>query len=481
MHCFYIRSLFLVPIVLGVGCTQDIAYRHPPAPAAWEDCPTACKGTSSVEFRTYTIEDKDGMQGGSITGNYIIGYVEFDDQGWFHDLSQRTALFRAMQNYRQDKPDTQFLIVVYAHGWKHNSRDPDPDIGKFRKLLERLDATEQLIAADATLHTKARKVVGVYLGWRGSSVPIPYIENVTFWTRKNAGERVGTRSAKQLLVELNELRASLNCWDYSNKLATRNETQLILIGHSFGGLLMYHALHTELMERALQLRKPRGEDGYRYAMAKSFGDFILLVNPAFEGTAYEPLFRAATTRGYTKGQRPVMMIVTSQSDWATKYAFPAGRLYTYTQSAPQDGERDTVLYTVGHLPRYITHTLEPEKRTGRADQKQTGLAPTPAEQQKGIGSENLGRLKEMEEPGYTSYAGVKVVSTRQDLPKFFPYPVMSADRDIINGHNDIWNDRFRDFMVSFIGREIIMDDQKPEKQRVKRDECIPFWFDTAAR
>jgi hypothetical protein len=108
------------------------------------------------------------------------------------------------------------------------------------------------------------------------------------------------------------------------------------------------------MERAVRIEKDQ-TGGYRYDMAKSFGDFIVLVNPAFEGASYEPLLKVAQSRCFTKAQKPVMAIVTSKADLATKVAFPIGRLYTLTQSAPQSGEREAVMHTVGHLDRYITH------------------------------------------------------------------------------------------------------------------------------
>jgi hypothetical protein len=65
-------------------------------------------------------------------------------------------------------------------------------------------------------------------------------------------------------------------------------------------MLMNHALDTELMERALRIER-EGKGGYRFDTAKSFGDFVLLVNPAFEGAAYEALFR----KGLVTGERTV--------------------------------------------------------------------------------------------------------------------------------------------------------------------------------
>jgi hypothetical protein len=464
-------SLLLLCCAVVSGCALDKSYRPYSAggkPEVCENsctgtasdpeetCATTCTGTSPAENRSFHNFDANWKE--VSRGNYLVGYVEFDDQGWFQDGSQRKAIFDAVAEDRKAYPDHQYLIVVFAHGWKHNARGEDSNVEEFNKLLERLDVQEQLIAASAASKRKPRKVVGIYLGWRGASLTVPYLENITFWNRKNAGERVGDRSAKQLLMEINNLRANLNGWSESDKLASSNETQLILIGHSFGGLLMYHALHTELMDRELHLERGRGAE-YRLATAKSFGDFILLVNPAFEGSAYEPLFVAAQSRCFFRNQRPIMAVVTSKSDWATKYAFPIGRLYTLLQTAPHDGERSTVMKTVGHLPRYITHDIQyvPDRQEVPLERTE-GLSTTTVLQAR----QSLRELARPQEPSgklQGRYGGVSLTPTPVYAGRdYFPYLVMSADKNLIKDHNDIWNDRFIQFITSFITKEIMSKD-----------------------
>ncbi len=295
---------------------------NPADPREEPSCKITCSGTSPAE--NHRFENFSSNHVSLAKGNYLVGYVEFDDQGWFHDKRQRNVIFDAIANDReayrkQTKKDRQYLVTVFAHGWKHNASGSDQNVKEFNKLLERLDVQEQLLSRKE--NRDARKVVGIYLAWRGASLKIPLLEDLTFWNRKNAGERVGDRSAKQFLMEINNLRANLNGWKESDNLASSSQTQLILIGHSFGGLLMYHALHTELMDRELHVElKKDGKFGFD--TAKSFGDFILLVNPAFEGSAYEPLFEAAKSRCFPGQERPIMAIVTSKSDWATGIAFP---------------------------------------------------------------------------------------------------------------------------------------------------------------
>lgn len=366
------------------------------------------------------------------SGAYVLAHVEFDDQGWFHDTGQRKALFDKLGALNAD--GKAMLIVTYAHGWKHNAAELDDNLVDFRKLLEQLAILERTYRP-----AKPRTVVGVYIGWRGATVAVPVVENLTFWTRKNAAERVGSRSVKQLFVELNQFRAVANKWKSSDQLANSSQTQLIFVGHSFGGLITYQALYSFILERGLQV-----DEKGRYRIAKSFGDFVLLVNPAFEGAAYEPIWQAARSRRcFPLSQKPVMAIVTSSADWATRLTFPAGRLYTYLQSAPQPGERQTVLHTVGHLDRYRTHRIEVAE----------GAAVPPAVP--GVTPGEVASAAQPNAQGTTVMDGFRLVQVDTDAPERMPYLVMRAGRELIADHNDFWNDRFRSFTVQFISRQIL--------------------------
>lgn len=367
---------------------------------------------------------------------YVLSHVEFDDQGWFQDLRQRQALFARLQALHREKKS--MLIVAYTHGWKHNAEEGDSNLRDFRKLLAQLTSIEQ-----ATHRPSGpRTVVGVYIGWRGSTVPIPIVEDITFWARKNAAERVGSRSIKQLFVELNQFRAYGNGWSASDQLAESKDTQLVFIGHSFGGLITYTALYSAILERGLQLN----QEG-RYRTAKSFGDFVLLVNPAFEGALYEPIWQAALSRGcYPRWQRPVMAIVTSRADMATRLAFPAGRLYTFAQSAPHEGERETVMHTVGHLDRYLTHNLDMVKDAD-APRAQVDAAGADADTVTTLGPFRLTKTKRF--------------SDEKAFPERMPYLVIQAGPELIADHNDFWNDRFRDFTVRFIVSQILKPQDTP--------------------
>lgn len=368
-------------------------------------------GSQAIQHRYYQAWHEPKVKGKErtrMTGDYHLSFVEFDDQGWFADRGQMEALFELLKTL-EEKNDRDTLIYVYAHGWKHNASACDNNVVCFSRLLERTDLIEQI--RELAISGKGRRnVVGVYLGWRG----LPFdgvLNNLSFWSRKDTAARVGRGGVFELLTRLKDYRDSrqkdfrdstlkYDCVSELNKaregdsnsqgtinlLKERPDcakhldvkelppqpdqhsanTQLVITGHSFGGLIIYEALSHALMERAAKTKVIDDEDctakgcsNLVYDVAESFGDFVMLVNPAFEGSLYEPLFHIATNRCYDAKQRPVMMIVTSEADSATRVAFPVGRtLSTLLQHATSPDQSQSMRQAIGHNPRYETHQLE---------------------------------------------------------------------------------------------------------------------------
>ena len=66
------------------------------------------------------------------------------------------------------------LLVVFVHGWKHSAAAADDNIQLFRQALGNLSSMEQPTSRQAG--KEPRKVVGVYLGWRGGAVSAPWVK-----------------------------------------------------------------------------------------------------------------------------------------------------------------------------------------------------------------------------------------------------------------------------------------------------------------
>ena len=277
----------------------------------------------------------------------------------------------------------------------------------------------------------------------------------------------------ELLVRLNDYR---NSRQTSNTLDSPM-TQLVIMGHSFGGLVIYSALSHALMERAA--KTPYSTGVAEFEVAKSFGDFVMLVNPAFEGSLYEPLFQIATNRCYVAQQRPVMMIVTSEADNATGTAFPIGRtLDTLFQHAMTREQRQSMRKAIGHDDRYLTHEL----RSDGPKQQEVGDesdCPCPFLEATSTWSqiEVIERLKSLVDVAFSSSMPEHESSIRKKQPygseveltrardsmyaSNYPYLVVKTDGGVISDHNAIYSNRFINFVQQFFMQHIAWNPPLP--------------------
>ncbi len=442
--------------------------------------------------RSYRYADK--------VNEYYTAFVEFDDQGWFWDRKQMEVLLRLLYQHGQARKD-EFLIVLYAHGWQHNAGACDSNVVCFQRILERFDVLERQGRGTP------RKVVGVYVGWRGRSISEDFsiVDKLSFWQRKDAALRVGNGGVEQLLAMLNEFR------EYKNPERDRTKTQLLITGHSFGGQVVFTAIKNLLVHGATRLRTDDSER-LGYEPARGVGDLIVLVNPAFEGSMYEPLHDAAVNRCFPESQRPALMIVTSETDYATRYAFPIGRwfntrLQAFSAQRANRAEGDAIVKTVGHLDRYRTHTLSlvhPD-----ADRRESGDADAPCGcpllspigeydveadkafirkvQETSRAVRSTGRSEALIAAGEAAdtldyYYGENIKLTREtpsednasgEYAPNYPYLVIRAKPELIRDHGDIYDEDFVDFVRRFYLRHVNERVNFPAQCFRDTPACIP--------
>jgi hypothetical protein len=321
-------------VMLAVGCTSNKAWRTSSIP---------CNSANPAKDCTNAIIE--------IAPTYKLGFVEFDDQGWFHDPAQldqvQTMIRGEMGTNKTDNP-AGLLMILFVHGWKNNAACDNTNVILFRNALAgfaRAEAQESLLD-----NRPERKVVGVYGGWRGLSAKMEPFKELSFWERKSTAHKVGGYGAMtQLLVDLEELQKE----SLKTLKPGAPRTELIFVGHSFGAAAMYSAIGQiieERFEQALRHDKP----------LKPMGDQIILLNPAFEASRHWNLNRLATSiKSYPPAQRPVLSIFTSRGDWATHYFFPLGRFFStlFEKNRPGVPQEAANRDAVGWFTPFVTHDL----------------------------------------------------------------------------------------------------------------------------
>jgi hypothetical protein len=125
------------------------------------------------------------------------------------------------------------LMTVFVHGWHHRARPGDDNIKSFRESLAMLSQLERADAA--TQQRKPRKIIGIYVGWRGESVPVEVLNISTFYERKNVAQKVGHGGVTELFARLEEIRDTRESMGGPG----RGTNRLVIVGHSFGGAVVF--------------------------------------------------------------------------------------------------------------------------------------------------------------------------------------------------------------------------------------------------
>jgi pimeloyl-ACP methyl ester carboxylesterase len=392
-----------------------------------------------------------------VTTNYVLGIVECDDQGWLWDVRQmKTVVDRMIE----EDGRTNLIMLVFVHGWKHNASFDDDNVKMFRTNLTELAEMER------RLNPRPRRVAGVYVGWRGLSSKAWLLKELTFWDRKNTAQEVGRGGVTRLFGALEDLRNNSRGEFHHDR--RQAPTQLIIVGHSFGGALTYSALAPLLVERAVQSDPVTHTQG----AVRGFGDLVVLINPAFEAARFQVLYNLTTNRPtYFTNQSVNLAIFTSKTDDATKVAFPIGRWFsTFWEKHRDAGQKRANRTAVGHFGSFTTHDLVPftnlnVRVASSIPLKRKANPRVQSRQYKGQETiqdsvEQVNRLKgqirrhqqttvkEMPDRSY-EFSAAKLIP-RQANVLHMPLMNVSVDRSIIPNHGDIDTQAFLTFLREFV-------------------------------
>jgi len=447
-------ALLLGGISLG-GCTSLVQYRTQYLPCQPDGNNRGC-ANSAIEVHPQTGADEPG---------FSLSFIEFDDQGQLFDRAQMFAVLKHIDQTASQKGQ-DILLVVFVHGWKHNAKDGDDNIDHFRNALRRLSRTE--LALSRAQGRTARKVAGIYIGWRGLSISAPVLKELTFWDRKNTAEKIGHGEVTEVLNRLDQVRRAKD----AEAAAGTSGSRLVIVGHSFGGALVYTAIAQILDSRFVQTSGTVDSS----SDVQGFGNLAVLINPAFEAQLYSPLSDVSVERAtYFQSQLPVMAIMTSEADTATGTWFPIGRWLStrfekerkisrwnpISKTTETIDQHDTNVVSVGHFPPYKTHDLRPHAQVSVEAVK--ALSPAESARSVQIKSQDW----ENDAPGSEiEFPGTLLTRTANSAGRD-PYLVIRVNKSLIPDHNDIWDPRIE----TFISHLILISGQSsdPRERQIQKE------------
>lgn len=381
------------------------------------------------------------------TGDACIRFVEYDD---FGTVLSRTQLAETVEAARAVAANDG-AIVVYVHGWHHNAENDDPDLIKFQKAINSakriIDATQKEVAATG----QKREVLGIYVGWRGESLNVPFLNMITFWDRKTTAHAVGDGAVFELFRKL------------ANHREAFPRSRLVLIGHSFGAAVTYSSVAHSVMEQIIRTREPETDSRRSTLDDPKRWDMVVLLNPAFEAMQIRSHMEMALSRRYARNQLPYLVIITSEGDQATRKLFSLGRYARSLLNKYYDSRSGDMYRTaIGHYLPYVTHQLDvKEDCTSFVDQLPRPHAEDEVSAQtkatfvcfdnKAVLGSLPGSKPVMwtrcEEAGSCDLVAKGYHFT---VPSDFPILNIRTTSRVMNGHNDIWNPTMQAFLIQFL-------------------------------
>lgn len=445
------RCLVLCCLALAeLGCVSNRAYRDKDSrPWASDVSISFVRGEQKDQYEPYATPDHP----------FDLSYIEFDDKGDFWD---RRQLAWTVQAIKRVAAQQNIILVMYIHGWQNDASSlRGHDVEKFHCLLERL------AQADDGSH----RYFGVYIGWRGKSVPggdgvfpdgspLDYVAKGLFFIPHELSF-FGRKSAATRVADLPVTEAIFQSVASTRKEARkhRHQSRTILVGHSFGALVLEKALAQALAAKMIS------EEGETFTAP---ADFVVLLNSAGESIYAKEMIdmlRRRAPKGGSANQditaeHPLVVSITSTADWATGKLFPIGttlasttgtfRQYEwddrYGTSSQDVSQREYFTQTPGHNRRLISHRAavhEGEARKPTFDGRTCNDEKMLTAFQRNLREPLTGKNGQIQfvtisKDDETTRWELENQIERKDLRT--PYWIVEVPKEIIRDHSDVFNE-----------------------------------------
>ena len=401
MHRFRFSKtlMFLLPLAVA-GCIQNTPYRTGGVEDRCYDSPESCRQALIEQYLEFDL-----------------GFIEFTERGNLYDRTRSQLVMEFVD--RQARSTEGAAVFVFVHGWKHNASYNDSNVVQFREMLS-LAAENPFVGQ--------RKVIGLYLGWRGDVTAAPGVREFSYWGRKSVAEEVGSGGVTEVLSELRQILIEQFKGDSANEPLYKNT--FVIIGHSFGGAMVLSAVHDVMLSNLIAAYYSGKHNGNEYCgKIKRFADGVILINPAIEANRAILLREAAARCRFSDEQPKLMHVISSEADIATTRYFPIGQYVNITSTlGPKKLQREINGKSVILDERKLDHTT-----VGNLDQLRTAYLHFDQEQQQWSFKDCT---RSMEDCGL---AGTS--KQRQHIPvdENDPLSFIRTDANFIKGHNDVFS------------------------------------------
>ena len=443
------RALPIVLFTALIGCVPQKQWRTKPI----------ADPTANVEDRFVIPPDRENNR------IYSLAFVEFKNDGTAWDPRQLADALHAIDDADQRSGHRAF-VITFIHGWKNNARQNNNNVLDMRRQLNR-------IAADVCKDDKQRcGVVGVYLAWSGDLVNRDWntLRTLTYFDRRNTAAHVASTPIGDALFAVMK----------QVKLGPGRETNhSVVVGHSFGGLILEYAITKRMKELGDELHEELGKrtttDALRLRTLDDFADIVVLINQAAPAATAVTLLseyrqdlqrvnilRLPKKTNCAAGDlsqdcktltRPLILSVSSETDLATRTILPIAETISPAKIPAHVLPPDVVLppgldkkkvftTAAAHTPQLHSHQLI----------ECTGGDCNPC-----LKKDKYYIPVEITLPAYAPGNGTRYdKDMKYCLVRNFsswnrtPYWIFQIPTEIVPDHGTIFTDRFTDFLTSFL-------------------------------
>ena len=290
--------------------------------------------TSHGNIRTDHIDkDCDPLQ------HACLAFLEFDEMGEMWDHGQLDAALHLIETAKSksDHP----VVVTFTHGWKNNAEDRDGrqnhNVTGFEGVLDFLRRQDKY---------RGYPIVGIFISWRGQIVSpyYPVRQQFSYFNRESAAIRIPgarmTAALTRIMVETHREKPGAH---------------LIMVGHSFGGLMLERALSQAMTDFVLRHTGRAACAPDNPGPDEAWADLVVFVNSAAAASEGKQMLNflkdhqatycvspesAAQDRQQRTRERPLLLSISSLGDIATRFGMPIGHAIPFLVQKAQGSWRD---------------------------------------------------------------------------------------------------------------------------------------------
>lgn len=449
------RFTVLSILAVLVGCVPQKQWRTEPA------YPAAIVPTGDVEKRFVIAPDHEKNR------IYSLAFVEFKNNGELWDKHQLDDALHSIDD-ADERSHHHALVIAFLHGWKNNASQSNNNVLDFRRQLNRIAAGA--CQSDVT-HCG---VAGIYLAWSGDIVTREFntVRNLTYFNRRNVATQVAvTPISDTLFAVMKQVKTGPG----------RETNHSVVVGHSFGGLVLEYSISQRMEEVGDELHKELGKQStlatYNLKTLDDFADLVVLINQAAPAThavtllsryredlAKVNLLRRPAKSNCSPGDssqdckeltRPLILSISSESDLATRAVLPVAETIDPPKGRPKTLPPDVMLPPGLDIKKVYTTTaaFTPQLHSHLLTKCENGDCTPCLKDDKYYIPVSI--VLPAYAPGSSSNTDtpIKYCLTRtgdRNAWNHTPYWIFTIPTEIVPDHGTIFTDRFTDFLMAFL-------------------------------